>query len=101
MMFIDHTDGAQVGFAIANPSGTRPATVTMQFLGEDGVTMLDSAQVQLGPRSQMARYVNEVFPGMLTGIVGSLRINSPSAVCGMGLRMRGENLSEDPMFVIN
>jgi hypothetical protein len=96
-VFADHSDRAEVGIALANPSG-QSITATFEFVAEDGTTVLGSFQVTLGPHAQIARFVREMFPAFPEGI-GFVRITTSSPVCGLVLRFRGLDLSQLPVFI--
>jgi hypothetical protein len=96
-VFIDQSDDAAVGMSLANP-GEQSVVATLEFVAEDGTTVLGSLQVTLSPHSQIARFVRELFPAFPDGI-GFIRITTTSPVCGMALRLRGLNLSQLPVFI--
>jgi hypothetical protein len=96
-VFIDQSDNAEVGIAIANP-GEQTITATFEFIAEDGTTVLGTVQVTLGSHAQIARFVREMFPDFPDGI-GFVRITTSAPVCGMVLRLRGLDLSQLPIFI--
>jgi hypothetical protein len=96
-IFIDQSDNAAVGIAVANPAD-QPVSATFEFIAEDGVTVLGALQVTLGPHAQIARFVREMFPDFPEGI-GFVRVVTSAPVCGLALRLIGLDLSQVPLFV--
>ena len=97
--FLNHSDGAGGGVSLSNPSGTQPATCNLEVFGEDETTPLGSAQVTLGPRGQLGRFIRELFPGILSDGVGFVRISCDQPVCGLALHLRGLAMTQIPIFI--
>ncbi len=92
---------ARFGLALANSSGTTPATVTLEFLAEDGVTPIGTATFQLGPRAQIARFVDEWLTNFVPGTAGFVRITATSPICGLALQFRGLMMTQIPILIEN
>ena len=86
-----------VGLALSNP-GFQAVTATLEFVGEDGETILGKIQVTLGPHAQIAKFVRELFPAFPDGI-GFIRVTTSAPVCGLALRLHGLDISQVPVFV--
>ena len=86
--------GRNVGVAIANPGGSTN-TVTLTLRDANGNSVGGSVTVPLQPRQQVARFVNELFPGDVvgSGFRGSLRLQSSTAFAVLGLRFSGAEFS--------
>lgn len=52
----DNSQGKQIAYAIANPSGQN-IVVKLALLGQDGAVVDDTVTITLGPGQQIARYV--------------------------------------------
>lgn len=98
--WMDHSEGQGVGLALTNIAPGVGATVTLDLLREDG-TSLGSTEVQLGPRSQIARMLVDLFPGILTGEVGYIVITSDDPICALVLQLRGLHMFQIPVAVFS
>ena len=99
--WMNPSGGARFGLAMANSSGTNPATVTLEFFGEDGTTPLGTSTLQLGPRTQIARFVDEWFTAIAPGTIGFVRVTAANAVCGLVLQLRGMVMTQIPVLIEN
>ena len=97
--FADQTEDKGVGLALANSSQTQTAACTIQLFEEETEDLLGETDVQLGPGSQTAQFLFELFPGLLTGEVGFVRISCDKPVCALALQLRGLEMLQIPVFV--
>ncbi len=97
----DQTDGKGLGLALLNPSAEQAAMCSLELYEEDGETPLGTVDVELAPRAQIARILLELFPELLTGEVGFVRVSCDSPVCALALQLRGLQMLQIPVFVEN
>lgn len=97
--YADQSDGAGIGLALCNPSTTRTAICTLELVASDGETILGTTQISLGPHSQTARFLFELFPALLTDAVGFVRITCSEPVCALALHLRGLVMAQIPIVI--
>lgn len=97
--FADRTEGVQCGLALVNPAEDRTTVCTAEILADDGVTLLGSTPITLGPHSQTAQYLFELFPQILTGDVSLIRITCTDPVCALSLYLRGLEFFQIPVVI--
>jgi hypothetical protein len=86
-----------VGVAIANP-GNNASTLAITLRGPDGAASGNPLVFALPAHQQVARFVSELFSGTIgRAFIGSLRIQSSSAVSVLGLRFSGLHFSTLPI----
>lgn len=95
----DQTEGATGGIAFLNPSFESPTTCAVELFEENGETPIGNATVTLQPRAQIARLLLDMFPELLTGDVGFVRVTCDNPVCLLVLRLRGLEMLQIPVFV--
>lgn len=100
-LWMEPFGGSRFGMALANPSDTTPATVTLEFFAEDGTIALATATLQLGIRMQITRFVDEWLADIPPGTVGFVRITATSPICGMALQLRGLAMTQVPILIEN
>ncbi len=96
--YADQADGAGIGLALTNASTNQTAICTLEVIGSDGVTVLGTTQINLGPHSQTARFLFELFPD-LTDEVGFVRITCSEPVCALALHLRGLVMAQIPIVI--
>lgn len=96
--FADRTEGREVGFAFMNPE-QQGASCTLEVWEEDGEEPLDTFELELGPHSQIARYLKELFPEVLADDSGFVKITCDSPVCALALHLHGFQMLQIPVFV--
>ena len=94
------SEGALIGMALANPSADVPVTCSVEVVAEDG-TVLGTTDVTLGPHSQIARFLFELFPQLLTDEGIFVRITCPDPVCALVLNLHGFEMFQIPVFVVD
>jgi hypothetical protein len=92
--------GALIGMSLANPSLDQTVTVNVEVVAEDG-TVLGTTDVTLGPHSQIAQFLFELFPQLLTDEGVFVRITSPDPICALVLNLHGFEMFQIPVFVID
>jgi hypothetical protein len=97
--WINPSAGPRYGLSLANSSATNPATVTLEFFADDGITPLGTVTLQLGPRTQIAKFVDEWFTTMAPGATGFVRITATSSICGLALQLRGLVMTQIPILI--
>ncbi len=97
--FADRADGAGIGLALTNPSTSQGAICTLEIIGPDGITVLGTTQITLGPHSQTARFLFELFPDILTDEVGFVRITCSEPVCALALHLHGLVMAQIPIVI--
>lgn len=97
--YMDHSGGADVGGSFSNPSPAQPVNCTLEIFGEDGITPLGTAQLSMGPRTQTARLMREIFPGILTDGIGFIRVTCDNPICPLALHLRGFAMTQIPIIV--
>ena len=97
--YADRSDGAGIGLALTNPADNQAVVVTLEIMAEDDVTVLGTAQVTLGPHAQIAQYIFELFPNILTDDIGYIRITSSNPVCALVLHLRGFSMNQIPVVI--
>jgi len=93
------SEGALVGMSLANPSADQTVTSTVEVVAEGG-TILGTTDVTLGPHSQIARFLFELFPQLLTDEGVFVRITSQDPVCALVLNLHGLEMFQIPVFVV-
>jgi hypothetical protein len=73
----------QTGVALLNPNSD-PAHAVLELWGMDG-NIIATAPLTLNPLSRTAAYLDTLFPGMNSLLMGNLRIRSDKALCGYGI----------------
>lgn len=94
------SEGALVGMSLANPSTDQTVTCTVEIVAEDG-TVLGTTDVTLGPHSQIARFLFELFPQLLTDEGVFVRITSTDPICALVLNLHGFEIFQIPVFVVD
>jgi hypothetical protein len=94
------SEGALIGMSLANPSLDQTVTVSVEVVAEDG-TVLGTTDVTLGPHSQIAQFLFELFPQLLTDEGVFVRITSPDPICALVLNLHGFEMFQIPVFVID
>jgi hypothetical protein len=97
--YADRSDGAGIGLALTNPAEFQTAVVTLEIMAEDDVTVLGTAQVTLGPHAQIAQYIFQLFPNILTDDIGYIRITSSNPICALALHLRGFSMNQIPVVI--
>ena len=97
--FLQSLPQARLGLAIAN-DGFSAVSCEVSFGGDDGVT-IDSANVFLGPRSQQARFLDELVSGIPVGtlFLGSVLVICDGPVGVIGLLFDGVTFTATPLSV--
>jgi hypothetical protein len=96
--YADRGDGTGIGLALTNPSASETAICTLEVIGFDE-SILGTTQIPLGPHSQTARFLSELFPGVLMDDVGFVRINCSEPVCALAIHMYGFLMSQIPIVI--
>jgi hypothetical protein len=82
------TGSIQTGVAIANASSTS-VTVNLELSRLDGTSAATAATLTIPGSGQVAKFLNELFPGPPASVQGVLRVTSQSAALSVvGLRSR-------------
>ncbi len=97
--YADRADGAGIGLALTNPSTSQTAICTLEIIDSDGITVLGTTQITLGPHSQTARFLFELFPDILTDEVGFVRITCSDPVCALVLHLHGLVMAQIPIVI--
>lgn len=97
--FADRTEGREVGFALMNSAQQQGALCTLEVWEEDGTEPLGTYELELGPHSQIARYLKELFPDVLADDSGFVKIACDSPVCALALHLHGFQMLQIPVFV--
>lgn len=97
--YADRSDGAGIGLALTNPADYQAAIVTLEIMAEDEITVLGSAQVTLEPHAQIAQYLFQLFPNILTDDIGYVRITSSNPICALALHLRGFSMTQIPVII--
>jgi hypothetical protein len=90
-IFVDTTNGYNVGVALANPT-TSQMTVSLSLLLNTGAAAAQPTTVTLGANNHKAAFVSELFQG-IGPMVGSMQVSSATAVPAVALRF-------DPSFKV-
>jgi hypothetical protein len=90
LVVADQRDGAQLGIAIANDSDQR-VSYTITVPGVNG-----SGTVTLAPRTAIAKFLNELVPGIPANSVGVAQISSSGIGSVVGLRFTGSVFTTIP-----
>jgi len=96
--YADRADGAMIGLAFTNTSVDQTATCTLEIYADDG-TLLNTTQIVLGPRSQTAQFLSQIFPNVLTNDAGYVRISCNNPICALALHLRGLGMTQIPVAV--
>ena len=96
--YADRADGAGIGLALTNISGNQTTICTLEIFADDG-TLLDTTQITLGPHSQIAQFLFQIFPDILTDDVGYVRISCDNPICALALHLRGFGMTQIPVVV--
>ncbi len=92
-VYVDNSDDADSGYAIANPSDAQ-ATVSLILRDREGVVK-DMAAIDLLPGRHIAEFARERFQLHATaGFEGSIEFTSSADLAAVGLRY--DNMSRDP-----
>jgi hypothetical protein len=83
-VFVDTTNGYNVGVALANPTASS-MTVTLSLLLNTGAAAAQPTTVTLGPNNHKAAFVSELFQGA-GSLVGTMQVSSPTPVPAVTLR---------------
>lgn len=51
----------------------------------------------MGPHAQTARFMRELFPGILTDGVGFVRVTCDNPICPLALHLRGLAMTQIPV----
>jgi hypothetical protein len=94
------SEGALIGMSLTNPSLDQTVTVSVEVVSEDG-TVLGTTDITLGPHSQIAKFLFELFPQLLTDEGVFVRITSPDPICALVLNLHGFEMFQIPVFVID
>lgn len=97
--WVNPSGGARFGLALANPSETAPATVTLDFFEEDGTTPVGSVNLDLGPRTQIARFVDEWLQTFAPITIGFVRITATSPICSVVIQFRDLDMTQIPILI--
>lgn len=85
----------RTGVAISNPSNPESTTVTVRILDATGEEK-DATSFQLGPGQQLARFLDELFPGLDFPYEGTVEVTAepePVAVLALTLESDSGNLA--------
>ena len=91
--------GQGVAFAFTNPDPDLINTCTVELFEEEGTEPIGSVDMEIGPRSQIGQFLFDMFPGLLTGEVGFVRVTCDSPICGVALQLRGLQMLQIPIVV--
>jgi len=99
--YAEKPEDAAIGLALNNPSADKTVTCTIEVVAEDA-TVLGITTVTLGPHSQIARFLFELFSQLLTdeGIY-KVYVTCPDMVCALALYFHGFEMFEIPVFVVD
>ena len=97
--FADRTEGMDSGLALVNPAADRTTFCTAEVFADNGTVLLGTAPITLGPHSQTARYLFELFPQILAGDVSLIRISCTDPVCALSLYLRGLDFYQIPVVI--
>lgn len=97
--FVDRTENREIGFALMNSAQQGGANCTLEIYEEDGTEPLETYELELGPHSQIARYLKEFFPEILADGSGFVKINCDAPVCALALHLHGFQMLQIPVFV--
>jgi len=93
-LFVDYTATTNSGIAIANP-GEAAITVNVVVRDQSG-SAGGSTTFNLGPKSQTARFVSELVPGLPSPFLGTLTLSSSDLFAAINLssafNRRGETI---------
>jgi hypothetical protein len=95
---VDVNTGADTGVAILNPNDAT-AAVSMGLSNDRGITVT-ARTINFGGRTQLARFVTELFPGLAEfsqPFTGLLFINSDVPISVMGLAFVGPSFTSLPV----
>jgi len=95
---VDVTGSFSTGVAFFNP-GDAPVNVSVRLLDEAGNRLAESVPLELAPRSQVARFVSELFSGQ-TGLRGSLAVRSSGPIAAVTLRQNFPPLTYTTLPVV-
>jgi photosystem II stability/assembly factor-like uncharacterized protein len=86
-VYIDLSDGHNMGVAIANPAGT-DASIAMKAFQSDGVTGIGTRQdpLRLAGNGHSAKFASEIIAGLPAGFTGVLDITSAVPFAALTLR---------------
>jgi len=96
---VDMTGNFSTGVALFNPTAA-PVSVQISLFDEAGVKVGDAAPLVINPKSQQARFVEELFPGQ-TDSRGSLGITALGGIAAMTLRQNAFPLSYTSLPVVD
>jgi hypothetical protein len=82
-IFVDTTNSFKTGVAVANPN-TQPLQVHFDLLNDNGQVITSTVQ-NFGPQSQIAVFLDQLFPGM-PSMVGRVQFWSTNPMTAVGLR---------------
>jgi len=97
--FADRTEGREIGIAFMNSNEQAGASCTLEVYEEDGTEPLGTYDLELGPHSQIARYLKELFPDVLADGSGFVKISCDNPVCALVLHLHGFQMLQIPVFV--
>jgi hypothetical protein len=85
-VFVNNTEGANLGIAVANDSD-QTASYTISAYGQPGSL---STSFSLSPRSNRASYVSQLIPGLPAGFQGTIIVSAQTGAASViGLRFTG------------
>lgn len=92
----------QSGYAVLNPSIAQPAHVFLSLLDSSG-KLAASSNLEIPPRSRIAKFVSELFPNMSSNFTGSLSVTAdiPVAVGALHVLFPGGKLINLPIAAMD
>jgi len=96
--YADRSDGAGIGLALTNPLQAQTTICTLEIFADDG-TLLGATEITLGPRSQTAQFLFQLFPDILEDDVEYVRISCDNLICALALHLRGLSMTQIPVVV--
>lgn len=98
-LFTDSVGAVSTGVAVANPDFTNGITLVLELFDSAG-QMLATTTRNLAPGGHLARFIDELFPGVegIDEFEGSIILSSEDAFTGITLRTIGEQFTSMPMI---
>lgn len=96
--FLDESEDQDTAIALTNRADD-PNVCTFEVFLEGETEPLGSEEIELGPHSQISRYLFELFPELLTDEAGYVRITCEEPTCALVLNLRGLQMLQIPIFV--
>ena len=98
--YAGRSQGALIGLALINPSTDRTVACTVEVVSEEG-EVLGTTIVALGAHAQIASYLFELFPQLLTDEGTFVRITCVDPVCALVLHLNGLEMFQIPVVVVD